>query len=138
MIKWFKPPVWAALALAVALALAACGGNYAPPSGGVVAPSGGSSGSREIKVTASDFKFEPNSFALKAGESVKVTMTNRGAVDHNWVVTDSSGKVVFKFTVPVGKTGSGEFTLPAAGTYNLICDVAGHKEAGMSGKITAQ
>jgi len=135
---WFKRPVFAALAVLFALALAACGGNYAPPSSGVVASSGGAGGSKEIKVTASDFKFDPNTFTVKAGEKIKVTMTNRGAVDHVWRIDDASGKTIFKFTASVGKTASGEFTLPEAGTYTLFCDVAGHKEAGMSGKVIAQ
>jgi cytochrome c oxidase subunit 2 len=135
--KSAKSIVLAMAIVAMAALLAACGGNNAPPSSG--APSSGASGSeQELKVTASDFKYDPNTFTVKAGQKTKVTMTNKGAVDHTWVVSDSSGAVIYKMTVAVGKTGSGEFTLPAAGTYTLVCDVPGHKEAGMQGKITAQ
>lgn len=135
--KSVKSIILAVAIVVMALALAACGGNSAPPASGAAAPAGGGS-EQELKVTASDFKYDPNSFTVKAGQKTKVTMTNKGAVDHTWVVNDSSGAPVFKMVVPVGKTLSGEFTLPTAGTYTLLCDVAGHKEAGMQGKIVAQ
>lgn len=135
--KSVKSTILVMAVIAMAALLAACGANSAPPASGAAAPAGGGS-EQELKVTASDFKFDPNSFTVKAGQKVKVTMTNKGAVDHNWVVNDASGAQVFKMTVTVGKTLSGEFTLPTAGTYTLICDVAGHKEAGMQGKIVAQ
>lgn len=111
--------------LAVAVFLSACGGG-----------GGSSSGAKEYKVTATDFKYNPGDQTFKTASKVKVTMTNQGAVDHTWVLTDAGGTELFKLEVKVGKTGSGEFTAPAAGAYNIICDVAGHKEAGMLAKAT--
>ncbi|MCA1553809.1 MAG: cupredoxin domain-containing protein, partial [Chloroflexi bacterium] len=93
---------------------------------------------RTLNVTATDFKFDPGDQTFKAGEKVTVSMSNKGAVDHTWVLTDSSNKELFKLEVKVGATGSGSFTAPAAGAYNIICDIAGHKEAGMQNKATVQ
>ncbi len=109
----------------VGVFLSACGGG-----------GGSSSGAKEYKVTATEFKYNPGDQTFKAGSKVKVTMSNQGGVDHTWVLSDSDGKELFKLEVKVGKTGSAEFTAPAAGTYNIICDVAGHKEAGMTAKAT--
>ena len=122
-----------AAALVLVVSLAACGGGTPAPSGG-----GSSAGGREIKVTATDFKFDPANYTFKSGEKIKITMTNRGAVDHTWILADTSNKELFKMEVKVGKTGSFEFTAPAAGAYKVICDIAGHKEAGMEGKASIQ
>jgi uncharacterized cupredoxin-like copper-binding protein len=123
------------LVLALGLVLAACGGGATPAAGGTSAPSG----SREIKVDATDFKFTPGDQTFKAGETVKVTVTNKGAVDHTWVLTDSSGKELFKLEIAQGKTASKDLTVPTTpGAYIIVCDIAGHKEAGMTAKATVQ
>ena len=113
--------------------LTACGGGSStggsPPSGG----------SREFKVTATDFKYDPGDQTFKPGEKLKVTMQARGAVDHTWVLQDASGVELVKLEVKVGATASKEFTAPAApGTYNIICDIPGHKEAGMHSVATVK
>ncbi len=123
------------LMAALGMMLVACGGGATPAAGGSSAPSG----TREIKVDATDFKFTPADQTFKAGESVKVTVTNKGAVDHTWVLTDSTGKELFKMTIPQGKTVSQDLTVPSTpGSYTIICDIAGHKEAGMTAKATVQ
>ena len=111
------------------LLLTACG------SGGGTAPAG----IREFKVTGTDFKYDPADQTFKPGEKLRVTMTNKGAVDHTWVLMDTSGAELTKLEVKVGATGSKDFTAPAAaGTFNIVCDIAGHKEAGMLGKATVR
>jgi cytochrome c oxidase subunit 2 len=118
--------------VAMLFVMAACG---APSSGGGASASGGTS---EIKVTASDFKFEPADWTVKAGSKVKVTMANKGALEHTWVLKDANGNDVAKLESKVGQTKSVDFTAPATGSYAVICDVAGHKEQGMVGKLTVQ
>jgi uncharacterized cupredoxin-like copper-binding protein len=41
-------------------------------------------------------------------------------------------------SVDAGKTVTFKFTAPAAGEYQVVCDVAGHLEAGMQGKVIVQ
>ena len=120
---------FALVVVCAGLLLTACGGG-----GGGTAPAT----TREIKVTATDFKYDPADQTFKPGEKLKVTMTNKGAVDHTWVLTDASGAELTKLEVKVGATASKEFTAPAAGTYNIVCDIAGHKEAGMQAKATVK
>jgi len=112
------------------LLLTACGGG----SGSGAAPAT----TREFKVTATDFKFDPADQTFKPGEKLKLTMTNKGGVDHTWVLMDASGAELTKLEVKVGATASKDFTAPAAGTYNIVCDIAGHKEAGMQAKATVK
>ena len=123
--------VLALTALLLATAVVGCGGTSAP------AP--GSGGVREIKVEGSEFKFTPSEVTVKAGEKFKLTLTNKGTVDHTWVLLAADGKTeVARIDVKVGGTGSKEITAPAAGTYTVDCDIAGHKEAGMIGKLIVQ
>lgn len=89
-------------------------------------------------ITATEFKFSPGDQTFKSGEKYTINLTNQGAVDHTWVLTDSSGAELVKLEVKVGKKSSIEFTAPAPGAYAIICDVAGHKEAGMKAKATVQ
>jgi plastocyanin len=113
------------------LLLTACG---APSTGGTT-----SGGVREFKVTATDFKYDPGDQTFKPGEKLRVTMTDKGAVDHTWVLLDASGAELTKLEVKVGATASKDFTAPATpGTYSIICDIAGHKEAGMQAKATVK
>src|SRR5258708_3150798 len=113
---------FALLVICAGLLLTASG---SPSSGGST-----SEGVREFKVTATDFKYDPGDQTFKPGEKLRVTMTDKGAVDHTWVLTDAAGTELTKLEVKVGAKASKDFTAPAAGTYNIICDIAGHKEAG--------
>ncbi len=121
-----------ALIMALGLLVAACGG---PPA--TTAPSGGTT--RAINVDGTEFKFAPADQTFKAGEKIKVTLTNKGNVVHTWVLLGSDGKTeLVKLKADPGKTDSKEFNAPAAGTYQIVCDEAGHKESGMVGKATVQ
>lgn len=118
------------MALAV-MVLAACSG-------------GASSAGNNISTTATDFKFEPNTWTVKAGEEVTLAITNNGAVEHDWVLlgtmitapADGEKDVIFEAEVAPGATENVTFTAPATpGEYQVICEIAGHLEAGMEGKL---
>lgn len=123
----------AVVALALMAVLAACGG------GGGGAAGGGSSSGRTINVEATEFAFNPNSFTGKTGEKITFKVTNKGTVDHNFVILDAAGsKELASMTIKVGSNNSLDFTPPAAGSYTIECNIAGHKEAGMLAKLTVQ
>ena len=112
--------------------LAACSGG------------GGTSGGTSISTTLTDFHFEPTTWTVPAGKEVKLTLKNEGAVEHDWVlvgtpVTESANTetdVLFEAEVGPGETKDFTFTAPAtAGEYQVICNIAGHLEAGMEGKL---
>ena len=114
----------AALAV-IALAVVACGGG---------ASSGGSTGGGtplDVTVNLSEFKFDPATVNANAGQTVNLTVVNKGSVVHTWVLAAAN----VKMSVDPGKSATKTFTAPAAGTYDIVCDEAGHKEAGMVGKF---
>lgn len=114
----------AVLALGV---LAACGGG------------GGGAAAKEITVELGangEWKFNPEVIEVAKGEKVKVNLVNKDAAQpHSFVVAALNAKST---QVPANSTGSVEFTANQTGEFELICDVPGHKEAGMVGKIVVK
>jgi len=81
---------------------------------------------QEVEITMSEFKFEPSTIEVKAGK-VKFHFNNTGAIEHTAVIPElSKGTSMVK----PGTDFDVELDLPA-GTYNIVCDIPGHKEAGM-------
>jgi len=116
-------------ALALTVLLAGCGGG-----------GGGSNTTAQppgsVKVTMSDFKFDPNALTVPAGKSV-FYLVNNGPASHDMTIADSSGKVIAKSSlVQSGDTSTFTVDNLAAGKYQVYCDVVGHKDAGMVGTLT--
>lgn len=118
---------------AMALLLAACGGDSGPVA---------------LSFEGSDtFQFTPASATVSAGDEVEVTFTNTGALEHSWAVVGTDVELATVAdsdaingsatgTVAAGETGTVTFTAPAAGTYQFVCTIAGHAAAGMIGTFT--
>lgn len=132
MKKYWKSMI-AALA-AAALVLAACGPQTATLSSGMA-----------------EFEFSPTSWTVPAGAEVTLTLSNDGTVDHNWVLMEGGytaeapfdeqdqTHVIFETTVEPGQTETVTFTAPdSPGTYQVVCSIAGHREAGMEGTLTVE
>jgi nitrite reductase (NO-forming) len=112
-----------AIALGGLLSVASYGWNAAY---GAVA-----SGGVELKL--SEFKFAPPRVEVKAGKTT-FKLVNTGVVEHN-IVFPKLGKGTG--AIKPGQTGSIEVTLPA-GTHQAVCDIPGHKEAGMVMTVVAK
>jgi uncharacterized cupredoxin-like copper-binding protein len=134
-----KLAVMMGVILALSMLLTACGGG-----------SGSGSSGSSINTTMTEFKFDPAAWTVTAGQSVSLKLTNSGSVEHSWVLlskpvtgntfTDADkANILFSKTVPAGQTATVTFTAPAtAGDYQVVCDVPGHLEAGMMGKLTVK
>lgn len=109
---------------------------------------GGGGPSTEIKVTMTDFKFEPMEFTVPAGQVITVNAINNGAVEHELVVfklgTDAGEKfgnedednIYWEVEVLPGQSSTTTFTAPTEpGEYYITCGIEGHLEAGMIGKL---
>lgn len=118
--------ITAALA-AIALVSVACGG-------GASTSGGGGGNAVNVTVTMTEFKFDPATINAAPGQTVNVTMVNKGSIKHTFVIPD----VKVTFSADPGQTVTKSFTAPAAGTYKIECDEAGHKEAGMVGSLVVK
>ena len=122
-------------ALLLSLALAACGPKKV-----------------SLSATMTDFKYDPQSWTVPAGAEVTLTLTNDGSVQHEWLLLDSGITITPPFDeeavkdsilvdqdVDAGAAATIVFTAPtAAGEYEVVCGIAGHIEAGMTGKLIVQ
>ena len=123
-------PITVVLLIFCASLLAACGGP-----------------GNEISVATTDFHFSPQNWTVAAGESITVTLTNKGALEHEWVLLkrgmsvtlpfndDDEDKVLWEIEAKAGETATGTFTAPAAGNYEVVCGVVGHLEQGMQATL---
>ena len=92
----------------------------------------------EVRVVATDLKFTPPTIQAKVGQPIKIVLENKGAIEHDiafpTLKADQPGASLKALAKP-GQTATLEFTPTAKGSYEYICTIPGHKEAGMKGKI---
>ncbi len=118
--------------------LAACSGGTIGTKPGTGSGSG-SGGGKSYAVTATEFQFAPNKFDATVGQKTTFNVTNKGTVEHTFIVMSPDGsQELAKITTQPGETKPLEFTPSSAGTYPVVCNIAGHKEAGMTGSIEAK
>jgi uncharacterized cupredoxin-like copper-binding protein len=112
---------------------------YATPGGGATegdeegeGGEEGSGGATAVEVTAVDVSFEPKALTIAADTDVTITVTNDGALQHDFVIEDTDFA-----TELIDGGGNAELVvnLPA-GEYTYFCSVPGHREAGMEGTLT--
>lgn len=84
-------------------------------------------GAPEITVTAVDIDFRPERLELTAGEPINVTVVNAGATLHDFTLPEAGVHA----NVEPGEETITALVVDEAGTYQAVCTVAGHAEAGM-------
>jgi uncharacterized cupredoxin-like copper-binding protein len=92
----------------------------------------------EIKVVATDLKFAPATIQAKVGQPVKIVLENKGAIEHDiafLTLKADTSAANLKAVAKTGQTATLEFTPTAKGSYEFVCTIPGHKEAGMKGTI---
>jgi plastocyanin len=111
---------------------------------------GDASASTSIEAEATEFAFEPDRWTIPAGETVTIEYENEGSVGHEWVIVRlgeelaseadfTEDKVLFEVeVVNPGTSVEQTFSVDEAGTYQVICAVAGHFDAGMEGELTVE
>ena len=117
-----------ALALVAVALLAACGGGG---SGGTSQPSG------SIKVTLTDFHFDPSTITVPHGKVVFFLVNASGSLQHDLAIQDSSNnRVAISELISAGDSTTFTVDNIAAGDYTFLCTQPGHADAGMKGKLT--
>lgn len=102
-----------------------------------------------LSVVMTDFAFQPATFTIPAGKEISVSVTNKGANVHEFVIMKPGTKVDPPFgdkdegniyweidDVQPGQTKTGKFTAPGPGTYQIVCGQPKHIEMGMVGTLT--
>jgi uncharacterized cupredoxin-like copper-binding protein len=109
----------------------------------------------EIVVEAGDFSFSPAVIEVQTGQAVRLTLNNVGQLEHDWSIDrihvsdvrehsahsaahgdDMHGRDPdLHVAAMAGQSGVVEFTPTEPGEYKIVCNVAGHEEAGMVGTL---
>ena len=101
--------------------LAACSG------GGTPAP-------RTIKLEALDIEWSETALSAQAGQPITVVVENKGVLDHNFVIEELGIEVHLQ----PGDKEEVTFVVDEAGTYQYLCTIPGHLDAGMLGTLTIE
>jgi uncharacterized cupredoxin-like copper-binding protein len=110
--------------------LTACGGG-----------AGGTGGTGSLVIEMGDLYFKPNTLTAKPGQTLQITLDNRGSLEHNFVLYDADGQTVLfeKDAIQPGQKVNISLKAPEKpGAYQYVCTVPGHKEGGMVGTLTVQ
>ena len=118
---------------------------------------------RSVEVTMGDMYYEPKSIDIKAGETVRFVLVNRGHLEHEFTLGDEVSQTAHRkamlamlaqhgadhasmadmhhadansVTVAPGKTGELTWTFGQASNLEFACNVPGHYEAGMVGHFS--
>lgn len=126
-------------------------------------PRAGTSGAvTEITITGRDIRFEPSELRMRAGAPVRLVFVNEGSIDHDVSILgiddsdEASGHATgnsdghgsghaadmmtpgtVHLAAAPGQRASIEF-IPKAGSFEVLCTIAGHVDAGMSGIAIAE
>ena len=85
-----------------------------------------------LDVDMRNYVYEPRSFEFRVGETVEFRLISEDE-PHTFTVKELG----INWVVPKNEEPQVEtFTFNEAGTYRLVCTVAGHEGSGMVGKIT--
>ncbi len=104
-----------------------------PAAAAAAAPADGAAAAEAVTVKSLDIYFEPKEFSIPAGTDVMVSLVNEGAAPHNFAID------ALKISQDQAPGETHEITINApAGEYEYYCNVPGHKDAGMVGKLTAK
>jgi len=135
--------------VAMLVLLTGCGGSddkeTASQTQATQAPAGTTGGAdttaaapQALEVKAGDYFYDPNDLTVKAG-TVTITMANAGPDrPHTFNVKNrnGSGDLAKLPQVRVGQSGTLEFTIMEAGTYEVYCSLPGHADRGQKGTLT--
>jgi len=120
-----------ALVGTMGLVAAACGGGGGSPSGG---GSSSAAAGAAVRVTLSEFKFTPTPIEVPANTKVSFQLMNSGTIEHD-LTAKGLGLHLYVAAAKKSQEDVGPFT---PGEYEIYCGIAGHREAGMVGKIVVK
>ena len=100
-------------------------------------PGGAAEGNNVVEVVATEMRFSPNRIDAPVGQSVLVTLVNRGSERHDLAfpsIEMPSLRGVETLTM-AGQSTRLTLTFDSPGTYPFLCTIPGHAASGMTGAV---
>lgn len=104
------------------------------PSGDAAEPVTIPSDAQRVDVVGTEFAFSPETPTVEAGRPVVITFENDGTTAHDWTVHAQDGTEVAHAHAEPGDSTVVVMSFPK-GTYKVWCTIAGHRQAGMVGRL---
>lgn len=86
----------------------------------------------EFAIDMYDIFFAPTRIRIPANTDVRLVFQNDGVIVHNFALNEQG--IDISIDVDPGDTGEVVVNLPA-GNYKFVCNIPGHKQAGMTGVL---
>jgi len=115
----------------VLLIASACSSAAAPAAGAGLPPE------QVTVVGTDDFRMNPSTITVQAGQPLDVTFQNGGEILHDFTAQQGLSKPV-TILEEGGQSGTATITYNKPGTYKFFCSQPGHDQLGMHGTITVQ
>jgi uncharacterized cupredoxin-like copper-binding protein len=114
---------------------------------------------RTIKVSMRDMSFEPTGIKVKTGESIRFVLTNISDVEHDFTIGDAVAQTIHRKEMEQAYASPGEhahyhyansihvpaherrvliWTFSHPGNFEYDCNMPGHYQAGMRGRVTVE
>ena len=115
---------------------------------GIACGGAGAGGTARIDAAVREFEFSPKSWSVPAGAEVTLSLTNEGTMAHTFALIKSAqaptssdelnqATLLHETGVASGEAVEAVFTAPEQpGTYQVVCRVPGHLDAGMTATLT--
>jgi uncharacterized cupredoxin-like copper-binding protein len=86
----------------------------------------------EVRIVSTEFKFAPAKVVVLAGRAVTLVLDNRGAETEHGLFVPALG---LRLQAKAGEIARKNTVFEKAGEYEFICDLPGHRDAGMTGSL---
>ena len=96
------------------------------------APAANAAAPGEITIIATEFKYTPAKIWIVAGRPVTLVLDNSGAETEHGIIVSAFG---FRLEAKPGEVTRATAVFDKPGEYEFSCDLPGHREAGMTGKL---
>lgn len=100
-------------------------------------PGGGDERHKSVEIVMTEMRFSPNRIDARAGQSVLMTIVNRGSERHDLAFPPSGMpnlQGVETLTMP-GESTRLTISFATPGTYLFQCTIPGHAASGMTGAV---
>ena len=86
----------------------------------------------EVRIVSTEFKYAPALARVTAGREFTLVLDNSGAETEHGLFLPALG---FRLQVKAGEIARKKAVFAKPGEYEFVCDLPGHREAGMTGTL---